>query len=357
MDQSVSGSSEAVGRLSRRHSTSFRITRPFVWNPTRLLPSCFLFLSVFFFIILAFFLSVECGFGLLRSHFFSFFFCLKFSLDYFFFTRNLSGFTANHRLFMGFTEFYWVLLGFTGFYWVLLGFTGFCWVLLGFTGFYWVSQGFTGFHRILQGFAGFYRVLLGFTGFYGVTLGFTGFYWVSLGFTGFYWVLLGFTGFYGVTLGFTRFCWLRRSCVGSNRGIIELRRVWLSYFTGFFYVFLSSWMAVTSSTPPPLDVAAIHSTRVGSWPFTERATCFVCFGFHFSFFFLVCLCSVCVCWFSRIVSSLFFTAPNSVSTQWLSASTEWFLVGVCWCSFLSHRAFLSFHSVLEILTDFSIFFL
>ena len=104
----------------------------------------------------------------------------------FFFTRNLSGFTANHRLFMGFTEFYWVLLGFTGFY--------------------WVSQGFTGFHRILQGFAGFYRVLLGFTGFYGVTLGFTGFYWVSLGFTGFYWVLLGFTGFYGVTLGFTRFC-------------------------------------------------------------------------------------------------------------------------------------------------------
>ena len=115
-------------------------------------------------------------------------------------------------------------------------------------------------------------------------------------------------------------------------------------------------MAVTSSTPPPLDVAAIHSTRVGSWPFTERATCFVCFGFHFSFFFLVCLCSVCVCWFSRIVSSLFFTAPNSVSTQWLSASTEWFLVGVCWCSFLSHRAFLSFHSVLEILTDFSIFF-
>ena len=104
----------------------------------------------------------------------------------FFFTRNLSGFTANHRLFMGFTEFYWVLLGFTGFYWVLLGFTGFCWVLLGFTGFYWVSQGFTGFHRILQGFAGFYRVLLGFTGFR----------WVSLGFTRFYWVLRGYTGFH-----------------------------------------------------------------------------------------------------------------------------------------------------------------
>ena len=182
MDQSVSGSSEAVGRLSRRHSTSFRITRPFVWNPTRLLPSCFLFLSVFFLLFWPFSCRSNVALVCFDHIFFPFSFASSFHSIIFFYSKLI--------------WFHCKSPAFHGFYWVLLGSTGFYRVLLGFTGFYWVSQDFTGFRWVLQSFTRFYWVLRGYTGFHGVLLGFIGFYWVLLGFTRFYWVLRGYTGFH-----------------------------------------------------------------------------------------------------------------------------------------------------------------
>ena len=67
--------------------------------------------------------------------------------------------------FIGLIVFYWVLLGFAKSLSVLPVFVQFYLVLLSFTGFF---RGFIGFYWVLLCFTGFYWVLLGFTGFYQV---------------------------------------------------------------------------------------------------------------------------------------------------------------------------------------------